>query len=256
MTYPVSGFDDSTHISTTVKWYDPAKGYGFLVPDDGSPDIYCRAPALAAVGLETLLSRGGRRLRDGMPGLRGFEVSRIISVDFSATTPRQAPFANVRGNGRMAAGAGRAEAWPRRLRPHDPGHRQVVSSGQGLRLPGARGRLRRRVLPPDRRTGVRSRHAAPGRGGKLRDRAGRSGTPGVADPLGRAGDPDPFPADRGQPFDARYSGPASCDTGVLGHGAARDGQILRPGEGVRLRRARRLAAARCTSIPACCSVPA
>ena len=48
MTYPVSGFDDGTHISTTVKWYDPAKGYGFLVPDDGSSDIYCRAPALAA----------------------------------------------------------------------------------------------------------------------------------------------------------------------------------------------------------------
>ena len=63
--YPVSGFDDGTHISTTVKWYDPAKGYGFLIPDDGSSDIYCRAPALAAVGLETLLAGGGGRLRDG-----------------------------------------------------------------------------------------------------------------------------------------------------------------------------------------------
>ena len=111
MTYPVSGFDDSTHISTTVKWYDPAKGYGFLVPDDGSPDIYCRAPILAAVGLETLLA-GAAVACETAQGLRGPEVSRIVAVDFSATTPRQASLANARGNGRVAAGAGRAEPGP------------------------------------------------------------------------------------------------------------------------------------------------
>ena len=111
MTYPVSGFDDGTHISTTVKWYEPAKGYGFLVPDDGSPDIYCRAPALAAVGLETLLA-GAAVACETAQGLRGPEVSRIVAVDFSATTPRQASFANAQGNGRMSAGPGRAEASP------------------------------------------------------------------------------------------------------------------------------------------------
>ncbi len=111
MTYPVSGFDDGTQISTTVKWYDPAKGYGFLVPDDGSPDIYCRAPALAAVGLETLLA-GAAVACETAQGLRGPEVSRIISVDFSATAPRQASFANAKGNGRMAASPGTVEASP------------------------------------------------------------------------------------------------------------------------------------------------
>lgn len=111
MTYPVSGFDDGTHISTTVKWYDPAKGYGFLVPDDGSPDIYCRAPALAAVGLETLLG-GAAVACETAPGLRGPEVSRIVAVDFSATAPRRASFANARGNGRMATGASEVEAGP------------------------------------------------------------------------------------------------------------------------------------------------
>ena len=109
MTYPVSGFDDRTHISTAVKWYDPAKGYGFLVPDDGSPDIYCRAPALAAVGLETLLASAAVACETAQ-GLRGPEVSRIISVDFSATAPRQASFANAQGNGRMAASPGTDEA--------------------------------------------------------------------------------------------------------------------------------------------------
>lgn len=111
MTYPVSGFEEGTHISTTVKWYDPAKGYGFLVPDDGSPNICCRAPALAAVGLETLLA-GAAVACETAQGLRGPEVSRIVSVDFSATAPRQASFANAQGNGRMAASPGKVEASP------------------------------------------------------------------------------------------------------------------------------------------------
>ena len=111
MKYPDSGFGDGTHISTSVKWYDPAKGYGFLVPDDGSPDIYCRAPALAAVGLETLLA-GAAVACETAQGLRGPEVSRIISVDFSATAPRQASFANAQGNGRIAASPGTVEASP------------------------------------------------------------------------------------------------------------------------------------------------
>ena len=111
MTYPVSGLDNGTHTSTTVKWYDPAKGYGFLVPDDSSPDIYCRAPALAAVGLETLLA-GAVVACETAQGLRGPEVWRIISVDFSATAPRQASFANATGNGRMSASPGTVEASP------------------------------------------------------------------------------------------------------------------------------------------------
>ena len=111
MTYPVSGFEDGTHISTTVKWYDPAKGYGFLIPDDGSSDIYCRAPALAAVGLETLLA-GAAVACETAPGLRGPEVSRIVAVDFSATAPRQASFANAGGNGRTSGSPGKTEPGP------------------------------------------------------------------------------------------------------------------------------------------------
>ena len=111
MTYPVSGFDDGTHISTTVKWYDPAKGYGFLIPDDGSSDIYCRAPALAAVGLETLLA-GAAVACETAQGLRGPEVSRIVAVDFSTAAPRQASFDHARGNGCTPAGPAKAEAGP------------------------------------------------------------------------------------------------------------------------------------------------
>ena len=102
----------------TVKWYDPAKAYGFLAPDDGSPDICCRASALAAVGLDVLLA-GTTVDCETVQGRRGPEVSRILAVDFSTASPRTESFGRAPGNGRMADGPriGRAdasEAGPRR----------------------------------------------------------------------------------------------------------------------------------------------
>jgi len=101
MTYPFSPPDAGVRISATVKWYNPAKAYGFLVPADGSPDIYCRGTALAAVGLDTLLS-GATVDCETVQGQRGPEVSRILAVDFSTASPRTASFARAPGNGRIA----------------------------------------------------------------------------------------------------------------------------------------------------------
>ena len=109
MTYPFSGSGAGTRISATVKWYDPAKGYGFLVPGDGSPDIYCREAALAAVGLDTLLA-GTTVSCETAQGQRGPEVSRIHAVDFSTASPRTASFARTSGDGPSAAGPGAAQA--------------------------------------------------------------------------------------------------------------------------------------------------
>ena len=94
--------DAGTLVSATVKRYDPAKGYGFLVPADGSPDLFCRSGTLTAVGLDTLLP-GAAVACEVSPGLRGPEVSRIVSVDFSTAAPRTASPARVFGNGRGAA---------------------------------------------------------------------------------------------------------------------------------------------------------
>ena len=116
MTHPFP--DPGARISATVKWYNPAKAYGFLVPEDGSPDIYCRDSALAAVGLDTLLA-GATVDCETVQGQRGPEVSRILAVDFSTASPRTASFVNAPGNGRMADGpvtgrAGTPEAGPGR----------------------------------------------------------------------------------------------------------------------------------------------
>ena len=98
MTYPTSGPGAGRRISAPVKWYDPAKGFGFLVPDDGSSDIYFRESALAAVGLATLLP-GATVSCETVMAARGPEVSRILTVDFSTAEPRPAPFPQPGGNG-------------------------------------------------------------------------------------------------------------------------------------------------------------
>lgn len=38
----------------TVKWFNPTKGYGFIVPDEGGNDVFVHISALQAAGLRSL----------------------------------------------------------------------------------------------------------------------------------------------------------------------------------------------------------
>lgn len=38
----------------TVKWFNPAKGFGFIQPDDGSKDVFVHISAVERSGLGTL----------------------------------------------------------------------------------------------------------------------------------------------------------------------------------------------------------
>ena len=37
-----------------IKWFDSKKGYGFIVPDDGSKDAFLHISALQKAGIDTL----------------------------------------------------------------------------------------------------------------------------------------------------------------------------------------------------------
>ena len=115
MTDTISARRSATRIFASVKQYDPAQGYGVLEPHDGSSDILCREPALGAVGVETLLA-GAMVDCETEQGLRGPEVSRIHTVDFSTALLRLRPLAGSRAE---------------RPRPATP-----AASGSGRRIRG------------------------------------------------------------------------------------------------------------------------
>ena len=38
----------------TVKWFNPTKGYGFILPQDGSNDVFVHISAVQQAGLQSL----------------------------------------------------------------------------------------------------------------------------------------------------------------------------------------------------------
>jgi cold shock protein len=63
----------------TVKFYNYAKQNGFIMPDDGSADVFVHARTLEMSGIATL-STGDRVEFERVPDNRGFQAYRIEFV--------------------------------------------------------------------------------------------------------------------------------------------------------------------------------
>ncbi len=66
-------------VAGRVKWFDAAKGYGFIVPDDGEADILIHVTVLRRDGFSTL-REGARVVAEAHRRERGLQVFKVISV--------------------------------------------------------------------------------------------------------------------------------------------------------------------------------
>ncbi len=82
---------DVFEVSGSVKWFDPSKGYGFIVPDDDFPDVLLHVTCLRRGGFQTV-REGARVVCEVVRSPKGLQASSIRSMDDSAAIhPSQLP---------------------------------------------------------------------------------------------------------------------------------------------------------------------
>ena len=118
--YELEGGDpheETVRISGRVKWFDPAKGYGFIVPDDPDQtdlrDVLLHVTSLRQCGRETALE-GSAVVCDVVRRPKGWQVAGIVEYDESLAAPIERQ--------------GRPEGGMRRDRDH-VGHRRDGDGG-------------------------------------------------------------------------------------------------------------------------------
>ncbi len=82
---------DLIEITGVIKWFDVAKGFGFIVPDNGMQDVLVHVTCLRRDGYQTVLE-GARVVALIQKRDRGYQAFRILSMDQStAVHPSQLP---------------------------------------------------------------------------------------------------------------------------------------------------------------------
>lgn len=70
-------------VEAVVKWFNTTKGFGFIAPTDGSPDVFLHAAALEQAGLPPP-GEGAKIKCDVGPGKKGPQVVRVHELDGKA----------------------------------------------------------------------------------------------------------------------------------------------------------------------------
>src|SRR3569833_365199 len=75
-------------LTGVIKWFDVSKGFGFIVPDNGMPDILLHVSCLRRDGYQAAYE-GARIVVEVQERQKGLQAFRIVSMDESAASARR-----------------------------------------------------------------------------------------------------------------------------------------------------------------------
>jgi cold shock protein len=64
----------------TVKWFNDAKGFGFITPDEGTEELFAHFSAIVASGFRTL-KEGQKVSFDVVDGPKGKQAQNIVAIE-------------------------------------------------------------------------------------------------------------------------------------------------------------------------------
>jgi len=111
------GTGNLVEVSGVIKWFDASKGYGFVVPDNGWPDVLLHVTVLRRDGYQTAYE-GARIVVECLQRAKGYQAFRVVSMDEStAIHPAQLPPPRTHASVTPTSGLERAQVkWFNRLR--------------------------------------------------------------------------------------------------------------------------------------------
>ncbi|PZU92266.1 MAG: cold-shock protein [Chelatococcus sp.] len=119
--------ETATELVGYVKWFDVAKGYGFVIPEDGGADVLLHVTVLKRDGFNAI-AEGARIVLEAIEKARGRQAVRVLSIDTSAGRhPSELPAARTNVSVTPTSGLERMVVkWFNRLRGFG-----FVSKGEG-----------------------------------------------------------------------------------------------------------------------------
>ncbi|GAA2143587.1 transcription antiterminator/RNA stability regulator CspE [Kitasatospora kazusensis] len=67
-------------INGTVKWFNDAKGFGFITPDDGSKDVFVHFSAIQGNGFKTLAEGAAVTFEIDSSGAKGPAAVNVTAI--------------------------------------------------------------------------------------------------------------------------------------------------------------------------------
>src|SRR5579864_2011976 len=120
---PMSTFQsppgETFRLAGKIKWFNRSKGFGFIIPNDGSGDVFLPLSALERAG-HSEAPDGASVIFDWTQGPKGRAVSQVVEMDISTAAPRAPRENRFRGRDGQGGEGGATELLDGVVKWYDP----------------------------------------------------------------------------------------------------------------------------------------